>query len=382
MGAEDFGGDVEGIEGGVFLEEAAVEALDGVCAEVAAIAHSAEQGAHFVPWAGAFGVVETALAFLDENVAQEVGRVAQDSAHVLAEEDEDTAVEEALGEAHELATGAGEAGVGLDEGAIDELAVIAVFAVEVFFYGLFADDLVAQQAVEHGCAAIGEEHGGLEDFPEDEAAEGGGGSVAKQGGLGGGGGAADDEALELPAPEAAGVEPELVHVGHEREERLGERIAVAALPGGLEVVEALFDRRAGVAFTGLAGVEAGADVFELAKDLRDAVAAGAESPERGVRKTGATGLACAGDFELRAAGVGGCFFTLELIAPSFREEALNEGGFGRALVEDVAIRPCAQPSEQGGGFGAGLKSFEFRAPLGAQVSVFEEWLGGHAAAGS
>jgi hypothetical protein len=105
--------------------------------------------------------------------------------------------------------------------------------------------------------------------------------------------------LVLAAPEAAGVEAEFVHVRDEREERLGEAVAVAGLPGGLEVVEALLDGRAGVAFAGLFGIETGADVLELAEDLRDAIAA--EVAEGEVGETGAAGLSRAGKLVLRAA---------------------------------------------------------------------------------
>ncbi len=69
MGAEDLGGDVEGVEFGILLEKAAVEAVDGVRAEVSAIAHGAEEGAHFIPRAGTLWIVEAALAFLYENIA-------------------------------------------------------------------------------------------------------------------------------------------------------------------------------------------------------------------------------------------------------------------------------------------------------------------------
>jgi hypothetical protein len=70
-----------------------------------------------------------------------------------------------------LAARTGEVRVRLDESVIDELPVFPVFAVEVLFDGFLADDLVAQQAVERGRAALGEQHVGLEDSPEDEAAE-------------------------------------------------------------------------------------------------------------------------------------------------------------------------------------------------------------------
>ena len=143
-------------------------------AEFPAVAHGAEESAHFVPRAGAFGIVEAALAFFDEDVAQQSGRVAEDAAHVLAEEDENAAIEEALGEADELAARASEVRVRLDESVIDELPVFPVFAVEVLLDGFLADDLVAQQAVERGSTALGEQHVGLEESPEDEAAEGAG----------------------------------------------------------------------------------------------------------------------------------------------------------------------------------------------------------------
>ncbi len=377
-GAENFRGDVEGIEGGILLEEAAVEFVDGMGAEVSAVAHGAEEGAHFIPRTGAFGIVETALAFFDEDVAKQSGRVAEDAAHVLAEEDENAAVEEALGEADELAARAGEVGVGFNERVIDEFPVVAVFAVEVFFDGFLADDLIAQKAVEMWCAALGEQHVRLEEPPEGEAAEGGGRCVREQGWFGGGGGTADDEALELPAPEAAGVEAEFVHVRDKREERFGECVAVARLPGGLEVVEALLDGRAGVAFAGLFGIEAGADVLELAEHLRGAVAA--EVAEGEVGEAHAAGLARAGKFVLRAASEGGGFVTLQVIAPGFDEEALDEGGLGGAFGKKITGGPCAEAGEEGVGCGAGFEGVEFGAPLGAEEGVFEERLGGHEAA--
>ncbi len=70
-----------------------------------------------------------------------------------------------------MATRAGEVWVRLDEGVIDELPVFPVFPIEVLFDGFLADHLVAQQAVERGSAAVGEQHVGLEESPEDEAAE-------------------------------------------------------------------------------------------------------------------------------------------------------------------------------------------------------------------
>jgi len=173
LGAKDFGGDAEGIEGGIFLEESAVEAVNGMGAEVSAVAHGAEEAAHFIPRAGTFGVVEAALAFLDENLAQQGGRITEDAPHIFAEEDENAAVKETLGEADELATRAGEIGIGFDEGAIDELAVVVIFPIEILLNGFFADHLVAQQAVEHGCATFRQQHVRPEHAPEDEATEGG-----------------------------------------------------------------------------------------------------------------------------------------------------------------------------------------------------------------
>jgi hypothetical protein len=104
-----------------------------VRAEVSANAHGAEKGAHFIPWAGAFGIKETALAFFDQKIAEKGGRVAQDAPHVFAEKDEDAAVEKTLGEADQLAARASEVWICLNESVIDELAIVAVFAVEIFF---------------------------------------------------------------------------------------------------------------------------------------------------------------------------------------------------------------------------------------------------------
>jgi hypothetical protein len=146
--------------------------------------------------------------------------------------------------------------------------------------------------------------------------------------------------LKLSAAEAADVEPELVHVGNQREEGLGERVAVAGLPGGVEVVEALLDGRAVVVFAELASIKAGADVLKLTEDLRDAVAAGAKFPEGKIGESNAAGLTCTGDLILRAASVGGGFATLELVTPSFDEESLDEGGLGRTLVKLIASSPC------------------------------------------
>ncbi len=74
---------------------------------------------------------------------------------------------------------AGEAGIGFDECAVDEFAVSAVLAIEVLFDGFLADDLIAQEAIEQRCAAIGKEHVWLEEPPEHKAAKRGGGSVCK-----------------------------------------------------------------------------------------------------------------------------------------------------------------------------------------------------------
>ncbi len=203
-GAEDFGRDFQGIEFGVDLEQAAVEAVDGVGSEGTALAHGPEQVAHGVPGAAALGVVEAALAFLYQQVAQHFGRVAQDAAHILAEEDEDAAVEKALGEADELTAGAGKIGVGLDEGSEDELAKIVVFAVKGLLDGFFAGDLVAQEAVEAGGAVFGQQQIRLEEPPEEKAAEGGGGVIGQQAGIGTA--AADEEALALGFAETADIE--------------------------------------------------------------------------------------------------------------------------------------------------------------------------------
>ena len=105
--------------------------------------------------------------------------------------------------------------------------------------------------------------------------------------------------MVLAASEAAGVEPEFVHVCDKREKRLGEAVAVARLPRGLEVVEALLDGRAGVTLAGLFRIKTGADVLKFAEDLRDAIAA--EVAEGEVGEAGATGLARTGKFVLRAA---------------------------------------------------------------------------------
>ncbi len=146
--------------------------------------------------------------------------------------------------------------------------------------------------------------------------------------------------MVLATPEAAGVQPELVHVRDEREERLGQAVAVARLPSGLEIVEALLDGRAVVAFAGLFGIETGADVLELAEDLRDAIAA--EVTECKVGEAGAAGLTRTSEFILRSAGIGRSFVALEVIAPGFSEEALDKGGFGGAFVELITPSPCAE----------------------------------------
>ncbi len=99
-------------------------------AEMATLAHGPAEVAHRIPGARSLGVVEAALAFLHQQIAQQLGRIAQDAAHILAEEDEDAAVEKALGQAHKTATRAGEIRIGFDKGAEDELAVVVVFAVE------------------------------------------------------------------------------------------------------------------------------------------------------------------------------------------------------------------------------------------------------------
>ena len=131
----------------------------------------------------------------------------------------------------------------------------------------------------------------------------------------------------------------------------------------------------GSSLRSLAGIEAGADVLELAEDLRDAVAAEVAKGEVG--EAGAAGLARAGHFKLRAAGVGWGFVALKLVAPSFNEKARDEGGFGGAFVEEIAGRPCAEAREERGGFRAGFEVVEFGTPLGAEEGVFEEGLGGH-----
>jgi hypothetical protein len=72
--------------------------------------------------------------------------------------------------------------------------------------------------------------------------------------------------------------------------------------------------------------------------------------------------------------------TLQVIAPGFDEEALDEGGLGGAFVELIAASPGADAVQEGGGCGAGFEGVEFGAPLGAEISVFEKGLGGHEAA--
>ena len=152
------------------------------------------------------------MAFLDEQIAEQGGRVAQDTPHVFAEKDEDAAVEKTLGEADQLAARASEVWICLNESVIDELAIVAVFAVEIFFDGFLTNDLIAQQAIDLGRAASGEQHVGLEEPPENEAAKGSSWGFREQGWLGGGAGVCEHEALILAAAEAAHVEPELIHV--------------------------------------------------------------------------------------------------------------------------------------------------------------------------
>ena len=70
---------------------------------------------------------------------------------------------------------------------------------------------------------------------------------------------------------------------------------------------------------------------------------------------------------------------LQVIVPGFDEEALDEGGLGGAFGQKVTGGPSAEAGEKNGGCGAGFEGVEFGAPLGAEISVFEEGLGRHEA---
>jgi hypothetical protein len=116
--------------------------------------------------------------------AHQLGRVAEDAAHVLAEEDEDAAVEKALGEADEAAAGAGEAGVGLDEGAVDELAVV-----ETLVHGGAVVLLAELPGVESGADVLelaedlGDGVAALAEAPQRQIGEAGAAGLARAGHL-------------------------------------------------------------------------------------------------------------------------------------------------------------------------------------------------------
>ena len=69
--------------------------------------------------------------------------------------------------------------------------------------------------------------------------------------------------------------------------------------------------------------------------------------------------------------------TLQVIAPGFDEEALDECGFGGAFGKKITGGPSADAVQEGVGCGAGFEGVKFGTPLGAEKCVFEEWLGRH-----
>jgi len=91
-----------------------------------------------------------------------------------------------------------------------------------------------------------------------------------------------------------------------------------------------------------------------------------------VGKTGAAGLPGSRHLELRTAGIGVGFVPLEVIAPGFDEEALDEGGLGGAFREGVAGSPRTQAGEECGGLRAGLEGLELGAPLGTQKGIVKQ----------
>lgn len=190
--------------------------------------------------------------------------------------------------------------------------------------------------------------------------------IRSQVGIGGRPGTGDDEALALSPTEAADVNPELVHVRDEREGRLDKGITVAVLPGRLKIVKALVHGGAIVLLTELAGIEAGTNVLELAKNLGDAITTRSETAKGQISEPRSTRLAGAGHFELRAAGIDvvGLCVSLQAVAPGFDKKALDEGGFRCAFGQLFARGPGAQASQQGIGFGTVLERQEFGVPLG------------------
>ena len=267
--AEDLVGNVEAVEFGIAREEAAVEAVDGLLMEDASAIHGVEELAQRRPNLFSVLRVDFRRAETLQVVAEEAWRETEAATHVFTKEHKDGTVEDSFCETDELAGRSGEVWIVSLKGRDEAFAVAAVLSVKGVFQFALADELASEIADDLGVAGGADETADVEEPEKNEALEGGFRGVRKQRNGGVATPGLDDEALVAAGHLEAAVEPELVHVGDYAPMRLDGLVSVKASFDLMQVGGTLLDGSPGVVLSSLRSVQAGMDVFELAKSLRN-----------------------------------------------------------------------------------------------------------------
>ncbi|MEI8353737.1 MAG: hypothetical protein WCG22_04430 [Lentisphaerota bacterium] len=141
-----------------------------------------------------------------------------------------------------------------------------------------------------------------------------------------------------------------MHVGDDGPSRDHGSSTIARLEGGSQIVEPLLDRRTVRALARLASVEPRTDVLKLAKNLRHAVRARAETAKREIRTAGVATLPRAGQPVLLNTGVQAVRGdALTDVPPRFDEKARDKRGLGLCFRECLTGVPMPNSLLKPGG---------------------------------